>query len=58
MAAADSLNMPKESMRNMVPGSLLAVQEDLRVDGVQTWEDVFMRRCTNLLGIMRSVSRF
>ena len=40
MAAADSLNMPKESMRNMVPGSLHAIQENLLVDGVQIWEDV------------------
>ena len=29
MAAADSLNMPKESVRNMIPGSLLFILEDL-----------------------------
>ena len=28
MAGADGLCMPKESVRNMVPGSLLAVQEE------------------------------
>ena len=40
MAAADSLSMPKESMRNMVPGSLLAIQDNRLVDGAQVWEDV------------------
>ena len=40
MAAADSLGMPKESMRKMVPGSLLVIQENRLVDGAQVWEDV------------------
>ena len=40
MAGADGLRMPKESVRNMVPGSLFAVQEEHWMDGVQTWEDV------------------
>ena len=35
MAAADSLSMPKESMRNMVPGSLLGIQENRLVNGAQ-----------------------
>ena len=40
LAAADGLNMPKESVRKMVPGSLLNIQEERLVDGAQTWDDV------------------
>ena len=40
LAAADGLDMPKESMKNMVPGSLLGIQEERCVNGAQVWEDV------------------
>ena len=36
MAAADGLDMPKDSVKNMVPGSLLDIQEERLVDGSQT----------------------
>ena len=39
-AAADGLDMPKDSVKNMVPGSLLDIQEERLVDGARTWEDV------------------
>lgn len=53
-AAADNLNMPKEAVRNMTPGSLLVIQEARYVDGVHTWGDV-PERGTSLLGITRFV---
>ena len=40
LAAADALDVPKESMKNMVPGSLLDIQEERCVNGAQVWEDV------------------
>ena len=40
LAAADGLDMHKESVKKMVPGSLLDIQEEQLVDGARTWEDV------------------
>ena len=40
LAGADDLGMPKESVRNMAPGSLLDIQEERWVDGARIWEDV------------------
>ena len=40
LAAADGLDMPKESVRKMAPGVLLVIQEERYVDGARLWEDV------------------
>ena len=40
LAAADGLDMPKESVKNMAPGLLLDIQEERCMDGARVWEDV------------------
>ena len=55
LAAADGLDMPKESVSKMAPGSLLDIQEERCVDGARIWEDVLDVEVYEPFGSVRSV---